>query len=286
MRSALTAAWLVAGFVTPLHAAWVSVGNLTVPARQAFGTPDLPAAPLTLAWGGSGCAPIVSPPALPFALFVERGACSFDAKMAAAVHAGASALVVADSLQGEYHSGANASVPAAAMQLKNPCVVDCSLGRGVASTVGLDSRAVLAGALSGQCGSERGCTSGACAFSGSGLGDEAREVRPAPDSDSDSGPDPDPDPRPTSGWARRHARRAPPRGGSEAERRDALAPRPHASLPHPSPPSPALGRCAASPTSPSTWTCPGRWPTIPRCPHSSSASEMAPGCTTACAPAS
>ena len=188
MRSALTAAWLVAGFVTPLHAAWVSVGNLTVPARQASGTPDVPAAPLTLAWGGSGCAPIISPPALPFALFVERGACSFDAKMATAVHAGASALVVADSLQGEYHTGANASAPASAMQLLDPCVVDCSLGRGVASTIGLDSGAVLAGALNGQCGSERGCTSGTCAFSGSGLGEDSREVRPEPE------PEPEPEP--------------------------------------------------------------------------------------------
>ena len=171
----LTAAALFAGLVTPLNAAWVSVGNLTVPARQASGTPHLPAAPLTLTWGGSGCAP-VSPPALPFALFVERGACSFDAKMATAVHAGASALLVADSLQGEYQSGTNGSVPAAAMQLVDPCVVDCSLGRGVASTVGLDAREVLAGALSGHCGSERSCASGACAFSGSGLGEETREV--------------------------------------------------------------------------------------------------------------
>eukprot|EP00964_Phaeocystis_antarctica_P090881 scaffold58203_cov54-Phaeocystis_antarctica.AAC.4 len=206
MHSALRAAWLVAGFVTPLHAAWVSVGNLTVPARQASGTPDLPAAPLTLAWGGSGCAPI-SPPALPFALFVERGACSFDAKMATAVLAGASALVVADSLQGEYVSGANASVPASVMQLLDPCVVDCSLGRGVASTIGLDSGAVLAGALNGQCGSERGCTSSTCAFSGGGLGEDSREVRPAPNPN----PNPDPEPSPGLRWARRRARCAPPR---------------------------------------------------------------------------
>ena len=172
----MRAAWLVVGFVTRLHAAWVSVGDLAVPARQASGTPDLPSAPLTLVWGDSGCAPITRP-ALPFALFVARGACSFDAKMAVAVHAGASALLVADSLQGEYRSGANLSLPAAEMQLLDTCAVDCSLGRGVASTVGLDARAVLAGALSGKCGVERGCTSGACAFSGSGLGEERREVR-------------------------------------------------------------------------------------------------------------
>ena len=162
-----------------VNASWIRVGNTTWPARHASGTPDAPAEPLALVWGASGC--VLMPTGIaklagPFALLVERGACTFDAKMTTAAQVDASALFVVDSWEGEYASGGNLSVPASEMRLSDPCGVDCDLGRGTVSTAGLDAAAVLHDALAGQCGGAHECPSQSCAFSGSGLGKAKREI--------------------------------------------------------------------------------------------------------------
>ena len=140
--------------------------NVTVYAQPASYTPTVPAAgttnPIDLVFGGDGCTP--STPraeAAPFALFVERGFCSFDDKMRSAVTLGAQVLVVADSLRGEYRYTGNES--AATMGLSDPCAVNCAKGEGYVDARRLTTQQVLDG-LSNNCGTS--CASNACAFSG------------------------------------------------------------------------------------------------------------------------
>ena len=142
--------------------------NLTVYAQPASFTPELPAAgsalPLSLLFAGDGCTASVQRVGVPpFALFVERGFCSFDEKMRTAVSLGAHVLIVADSLRGEYRFAGNET--AETMGLTDPCVVDCKLGEGFVDPRRLSTQQVLDG-LSGSCGAA--CGAQACAFSGRG----------------------------------------------------------------------------------------------------------------------
>lgn len=160
--------------------------TISLSAKQTSGTPDVRSGPLRLLRGGDGCEPFGSAAeeakrggltSMPFALFTRRGTCSFDVKMRNAIAAGASALMVSDSLAGEYRPLPNAT--AATMRLHNPCIVECDSGRGDVDPSGLAVADVLAG-LPGNCG--RGCPTELCAFSGaaasaaSGLGPAGREV--------------------------------------------------------------------------------------------------------------
>ena len=147
----------------------VRLGNLSFAAELATGTPGVDSTPTTMPLvdlSSDGCAPLAHrhPSA---ALLVDRGGCSFDQKMRVASAAGASSLLVADSVAGAYASTSSPSN----MSLLNPCAVDCAEGAGVVDAAGLAPPAVLAG-LPGRCGR---CASGACAFSGAGNA-SARQV--------------------------------------------------------------------------------------------------------------
>lgn len=137
--------------------------NVTVIAIHASSTPLLPAGPLGLVASPSPCA-LPRRAALPdgsggpFALLLERGGCSFDVKMGLAIAAGASVLIVADTLT--YRAtppGANASSGAEAdstsppwMVLSDPCSVDCAGGSVSLDATALSRRDVLSG-LEAQC---------------------------------------------------------------------------------------------------------------------------------------
>ena len=93
--------------------------------------------------------------------------------MDVAINAGASALLVAETLSTEY-APPNASRgerwEAATMVLAEPCAVSCESGRGEIDAATLDASTVLGG-LSGHCAASTradrlGCASGLCAFSG------------------------------------------------------------------------------------------------------------------------
>ena len=186
-----------------LLGASASSPNVTVYAQPATGTPrPTTGQALRLLAGGDGCTHVSASVTTPFALLVERGLCSFDDKMRTARATGASILIVADSTrvrrerfeppalrpqvrrpppallacrtsegwafdslapQGAY-SNASGGSPAS-MALNDPCMVDCSQGRGVVDATSL-SRAQVLGGLVGQCGSA--CAQRACAFSGGG----------------------------------------------------------------------------------------------------------------------
>ena len=139
--------------------------NVTVYGQPATGTPALAAEgmPMELRFGGHAC----TPPAAgavhtePFALLVERGLCSFDDKMRSAVSSGASVLLVADSLRGEYRATDDGAV--ARMALNDPCAVDCASGMGFVDPQRISVEQVLNG-LAESCGLS--CRSRTCAFSG------------------------------------------------------------------------------------------------------------------------
>ena len=124
---------------------------------------------LKLVFAGAGCSPVPSSsiPKEAFALFSTRGVCPFDDKMSTAVAAGATTLIVAETLETEYNTS-GAATPHT-LSLFDPCGVSCDAGRGVVDTSTLDVPSVLAG-LPGRCPTaepnHRGCTSGLCAFAG------------------------------------------------------------------------------------------------------------------------
>ena len=151
--------------------------NFTVPAEHTHETPSLPAhaarKPLALLFASDGCAtPPASPASInrPFVLMVRRGNCTFDDKMTFAIAAGATALIVADTLASQYQP-ANASTgwSVRSMALRDPCAVSCDIGRGVVDTAGIDVTTVLAG-LAGRCDTaarddQLSCPTGLCALS-------------------------------------------------------------------------------------------------------------------------
>ena len=102
----------------------------------------------------------------------RRGECSFDTKMDVAINAGASALLVAETLD---RVRAAERQPwqrweAATMVPAEPCAVSCESGRGEIDAATLDASTVLGG-LGGHCAASTradrlGCASGLCAFSG------------------------------------------------------------------------------------------------------------------------
>lgn len=127
---------------------------------------------LRIQLGGQGCAlpQPISSRTTPFALLVERGDCSFDDKMATAVVLGASALIVSDSLRGEYRMNDEQHQSTATMALLDPCAVDCTMGSGYIDAQTTTVVEVLDG-LSGSCGGS--CET--CAFSGRST-DSMRQV--------------------------------------------------------------------------------------------------------------
>ena len=138
----------LAGAVHSAGLAAVRLGNASFAAELATGTPGVdPTVSMPLVdLSSDGCAPLAHPhPSA--ALLVDRGGCSFDQKMRVASLAGASALLVADSVAGAYASTTSPSN----MSLLNPCAVDCAEGAGVVDAAGLAPPAVLAG-LPGRCG--------------------------------------------------------------------------------------------------------------------------------------
>ena len=174
----------------------LTVGNTSVSATHASATPEPPKAELALFALHSHCSlpslsPLSSfpspvafslfpslpssstpsvaaatmspppPPPSPFALLVPRGGCSFDAKMALAIAAGASVLLVADQLL--YAPGPNISgaVGSGSMLLTDPCAVDCSLGAVLLDSAEL-SRKVVLGGMGEQCALV--CGGRACGF--------------------------------------------------------------------------------------------------------------------------
>ena len=154
--------------------------NLTLLATHTLETPPLPAhaarKPLALLLAGDGCArPPLSAirqnglPIPAFALMVRRGNCSFDDKMRFAVAAGATALIVADTMATQYEPvNESSGWTAMNMALRDPCAVSCDIGRGVVDTAELDVAEVLGG-LAGQCptasrSDQLGCQTGLCAF--------------------------------------------------------------------------------------------------------------------------
>ena len=151
--------------------------NLTLPATHTASSPALPAlspmaAPLALLFAGDACAPLapdVPRPAIGgFVLFARRGGCVFDVKMQTAMAAGAAALVVGDTLAAEYAALSDATAQSAA--LTNPCIVSCTVGRGVVDASTLSLADVLGG-LPSSCPAPaeytgRRCPTNLCAFSG------------------------------------------------------------------------------------------------------------------------
>ena len=149
--------------------------NLTLPATRTRSSAPLPpggsTSRLALLFAGDGCLPVPAddaPAGGPFVLFARRGGCTFDVKMHTAVGAGASALVVGDTLAAEYAPPSNATALSAA--LVNPCIVSCSVGRGEVDARALSLASVLDG-LPGACPAPadytgRRCPTSLCAFSG------------------------------------------------------------------------------------------------------------------------
>ena len=151
--------------------------NLTLPATHTASSAALPAlspmaAPLALLFAGDACAalaPDVPRPAIGgFVLFARRGGCVFDVKMQTAMAAGAAALVVGDTLAAEYAAPSDATAQSAA--LTNPCIVSCTVGRGVVDASTLSLADVLGG-LPSSCPAPaeytgRRCPTNLCAFSG------------------------------------------------------------------------------------------------------------------------
>ena len=151
--------------------------NLTLPATHTASSAALPAlspmaAPLALLFAGDACAalaPDVPRPAIGgFVLFARRGGCGFDVKMQTAMAAGAAALVVGDTLAAEYAAPSDATAQSAA--LTNPCIVSCTVGRGVVDASTLSLADVLGG-LPSSCPAPaeytgRRCPTNLCAFSG------------------------------------------------------------------------------------------------------------------------
>ena len=151
--------------------------NMTVLASQTAGTPAVPhAASRAVLFAGNACVPI--PPKSwggrsdhsgGFVLYARRGGCSFDDKMRTAIAAGAAALLVGDSVEGQYDSPSN--MTAASATLANPCIVSCELGHGMVATHSLSVEAVLSG-LRGTCpptNAGKACPTPFCAFSGRGA---------------------------------------------------------------------------------------------------------------------
>ena len=156
--------------------------NVTVHATMAGNSPIAtpPGRGLDLAFGGDACASMPRLPAVrAFVLYVRLGGCSMETKMAAAIHTGAVALIVADSLATQYAPLPNTT--AASMALGDPCIVDCRAGRGEVATRELSVRSVLAG-LPGRCPAPilydgKECPTSLCAFSGAAqLNQPVREV--------------------------------------------------------------------------------------------------------------
>jgi hypothetical protein len=170
------------GLLAGAHASTIRVllpdgRNLTLPATHTASSPALAAlspmaAPLALLFAGDACAPLapdVPRPAIGgFVLFARRGGCVFDVKMQTAMAAGAAALVVGDTLAAEYAALSDATAQSAA--LTNPCIVSCTVGRGVVDASTLSLADVLGG-LPSSCPAPaeytgRRCPTNLCAFSG------------------------------------------------------------------------------------------------------------------------
>jgi len=137
------------------------LGNASVVALHASSTPPMPVGSFALVAARSPCAlpPAAARPDGAFALLLERGGCSFDDKMGLALAAGASALIVADSLTYR-DAGPNASSPPW-MVISDPCAVDCALGSVRLDSTTLSRSDVISG-LQAQCGQV--CGGRACGF--------------------------------------------------------------------------------------------------------------------------
>jgi hypothetical protein len=187
---------------SPLVRATIDGRNLTLRAVWSKSTPELvPASPssslsptgkpLGLVFGGDACRPIRTDATRePFILFVRAGGCSSDAKMSSAINAGATAIIYADDFATEYNVSSSlsladpaSSTPApapASMDLVDPCLVKCDMGRGMVDSHALSTAEVLSG-LPGRCPAPSGyngrpCPTSLCAFSSAANGTRAREV--------------------------------------------------------------------------------------------------------------
>lgn len=151
----------------------VSAGrsNLTLHAHVVKGAAVLPLtkAPLGLLLASDdACTSIVKPTwRRPFAVFARSGGCPLEAKVRTASIAGASALIVADTLTTLYEPLSNDT--AASMSLRDPCAVHCDAGRGTIDTGTVNIASVLRG-LPGRCPAPdsyigKRCPTELCAFS-------------------------------------------------------------------------------------------------------------------------
>lgn len=153
--------------------------TLTVHAEPTDTTPLPPTARLALLDAGDACAP---PPLAArlaqgtFAVMARRGECSFDIKMRTASDIGAAALLIGDTVLGQY-SPVAANATAQTLALGNPCAVSCELGRGRVDAAALSLSDAFTG-LPDQCQAISrasyfaggACTTGLCALTGHGHG--------------------------------------------------------------------------------------------------------------------
>ena len=117
---------------------------------------------------GCGALPALPPqPGLKNAYALSRGSCGFGVKAKNAVAAGASALVVYDSIAGFYINSANSTALNASALVANRCYYDCGAGSGVVSfSEAANLTAALAG-FPGRCSSSgSGCESNLCLLTG------------------------------------------------------------------------------------------------------------------------
>ena len=159
--------------------------QLTLRAHKTRGTATLGGpTPLALLLADDACSPlpsslVSSAAGRPFALLARRGGCAFSTKTSTAVAAGASVLIITDTLTSAYNPLSNAT--ASSMALGNPCIVHCGAGRGTVDTRTLDVPSVLAG-LTDRCPTPEGfrgvgCPTSLCAFSSAAKQSHAtREV--------------------------------------------------------------------------------------------------------------
>ena len=201
--SALLAALLSFSSTATVYGATIHVvinahQQLTLGATR---SPDSPLIPstlppvLALIMAGNACTTVRMPAngsPKPFVLFVRAGGCTFDQKMQNALQVGAAALIVAKTLAQQYEIDVMPEAPARALQLANPCAVDCRRGRGLVDASTLKVADILAG-LPGHCPTvaydSPQCGTELCAFSSKGLnasasGGSVREVCCALDTSS------------------------------------------------------------------------------------------------------
>lgn len=148
-----------------------------------FDASQLAAGPLTdisgaLRFAGDGCVAL-SKATTPNIVFARTGGCTIADKAHAAAQAGATALVVADTLESAYINASSAQ----SIVLSDPCLVDCSKGRASLAVADVGVADILAG-LPDMCSTPPDdaksyatpCPTPFCALSGAPDGAPEREI--------------------------------------------------------------------------------------------------------------